>query len=279
MKTMRIGAMAGTTALAVVLSGPAGAGTLRCAADAVKVGTTCVDKYEASVWQIPPSNTSLVKHLQAGKATLAELTAAGAVQLGCTFVPYGHTDFPAGFPVTGNWTPVAGVTPPSPGVFAVSVAGVVPSACISWLQAGQACAASGKRLLTNEEWQRASAGTADPGAADDTFTTCATNSANPVATGSRAACASSWGAADMVGNVWEWVGEWGTLADDCTHWPASFGDDTSCVGGPGSTFSNLPGVMRRGGRWNNTTDAGVFAVNGDNDPSEARADTGFRCGR
>jgi hypothetical protein len=33
---------------------PVHAATLRCSPDSVKVGTVCVDKYEASVWQIPP---------------------------------------------------------------------------------------------------------------------------------------------------------------------------------------------------------------------------------
>ena len=51
---------------------PALAGTLKCPADSVKVGTVCIDTYEASVWQIPPSNTKLVKKVQAGKATLAD---------------------------------------------------------------------------------------------------------------------------------------------------------------------------------------------------------------
>src|SRR5262249_56146482 len=56
---------------------PAHAGTLRCPPDSVKVGNVCIDTYEASVWQIPPSNTVLVKKVQQGKVTLADLTAAG----------------------------------------------------------------------------------------------------------------------------------------------------------------------------------------------------------
>jgi len=271
-------AMAFGTAL-LATAAPAAAKTLRCAADAVKVGTICVDKYEASVWSIPPSNTSLVKRVQAGKATLGELQAAGAVQLGCTLAVYGHTAYPVTFPDNGNWAPVPGSVPPSPGVFAVSVAGTKPSACTSWFQAVQACAASGKRLLTNEEWQRTAAGTPDLGAVDDGFLTCATNSTNPVAAGSRASCTSSWGAADMVGNLWEWAGDWTTNADDCTNWSAGLGSDIACFGGPGSTFSNIPGVARRGGSWSGTTNAGVFAVNANNEPWETRADTAFRCGR
>jgi len=57
------------------------AGTLKCPPDSVKVGNTWIDTYEASVWQIPPSNISLVRRVQAGKATLTNLTAGGAVQL------------------------------------------------------------------------------------------------------------------------------------------------------------------------------------------------------
>jgi formylglycine-generating enzyme required for sulfatase activity len=217
--------------------------------------------------------------VQTGKATVTDLLASGAVQLGCDFAPYGHTDFPAGFPETGNWTPVPGAQSPTPGVYAASLAGTMPSACMSWFQADQACAASGKRLVSNSEWQRAAAGTPDPGTGDNQLFTCATNSPNPVDTGSRVACVSSWGVADMVGNVDEWVADWGPQADDCTTWPALYGADQSCVGGPGSTFTNLPGVMRRGGRWNGGTTAGVFAVNGGNTPSDGRADTGFRCAR
>jgi hypothetical protein len=43
----------------------------------------------------------------------------------------------------------------------------------------------------------------------------------------------------MVGNLWEWAGDWTTNADDCTNWSAGLGSDIACFGGPGSTFSTI----------------------------------------
>jgi hypothetical protein len=177
MKGVRRYIVVGCTAVCLVAAVPAGAGTLKCPPDSVKVGTNCIDTYEASVWQIDPTNKSLVKKVRDGKATLADLTGGGATQLVpaqmCT------PGFPGNFPSDGNWTPVPGVTPPSPGaspgVYAVSIPGVLPSACLSWFQANQACLLSGKRLLTNREWQGAAAGTPDPGA-DNLTTDCAVDS-------------------------------------------------------------------------------------------------------
>ena len=76
----------GFIALALSLSCvvPAHGGMLKCPPDSVKVGDVCIDLYEESVWQIPPSNTALVKKVQLGRVALADLLAAGAVQLGCT---------------------------------------------------------------------------------------------------------------------------------------------------------------------------------------------------
>ena len=57
----------------------------RCAPDAVVAGTVCLDKYEASVWRVPnptTTNASLVRKIQLGRATAADLTAGGATQLG-----------------------------------------------------------------------------------------------------------------------------------------------------------------------------------------------------
>src|SRR5215472_5590868 len=180
-------------AFSVTVAAPAFAGTLKCAADSVKVGNVCVDKYEASVWSIAPSNTGLVNLVLKGKATLADLTAGGATQLApadTCVSPGDYSAHGANFPATGNWTPVPGSSPPSPGVYAVSIPGVKPTACITWFQANQACLLSGKRLLTNREWQGAAAGTPDPGT-DNGSTDCNVGNAGDVVnTGSRSTCKS-----------------------------------------------------------------------------------------
>jgi formylglycine-generating enzyme required for sulfatase activity len=254
-------------ALICALAEPAAAQTpKKCPIESVKVGGICIDIYEASAWQIPAEQTSLIKKLQKGKVDLADLTAGGATQVGCTNPLYGHGTYPLTFPENGNWT-----TP----VYAASIAGVLPSACITWFQAEQACALSGKRLLTNQEWQRAAAGTPDPGNAPGAQD-CNTNNVGPVV--DRANCRSSWQVANMVGNVTEWVGDWGDLVDGCNNWVASFGSDQSCVGGPGSSYGSFPGAPFRGGDWTDGTDAGVFAI-GPGNPSQSSVTTGFRCAR
>jgi formylglycine-generating enzyme required for sulfatase activity len=279
MKGFRRTTVAGGIAVCLAVAVPAGAGTLKCPPDSVKVGNNCIDTYEASVWQIEPSNTKLVKKVQAGEATLADLTAGGATQLASAATCTGPSDYGINFPDTGNWTPVLGSNPPSPGVYSVSIPGVQPSACITWFQANQACLVSGKRLLTNREWQGAAASTPDPGT-DNGSTDCNVGKTfAPSNTGSRSNCKSAWGVFDMVGNEDEWVADWGDLANKCTNWSAGFGNDESCVGGPGSPVSNLPGALIRGGNWDGGTLAGVFAVKANGDPSGWDGITGFRCAR
>lgn len=251
---------------------------LPCPPDAVKVGSICVDTFEASVWSIPASKTALIEKVQLGEVTLADLTGGGAIQVSLSdkcdcnpsdsFFPCDPgTLFPPTFPKTGNWT--------AP-LYAVSVPGVMPTGCVTWFQAEQACAVSGKRLLTNQEWQRAAAGTPDGAPCNGRRMT-----GNP-------ACVSKWGTCDMGGNVWEWVGEWTDLAlnqHNCTNWPAAFGNDESCVGGPGGPgFFGLPGARHRGGE-SGSTSAGIFTISDGDAPGQrgapyfSGAGLGFRCAR
>ena len=284
-ETMNLRHIVSAAIVCLTAAFPARALTLRCPPDSVKVGNTCVDTYEASLWQIDPANTTLVRKVQSGRVTLADLTAGGAVPLSLSACS--AMDSLTNFPRTGNWTPLPGSNPPSPGIYGVSVAGVQPSRCITWFQANQACLLSGKRLLTNREWQGAAAGTPDPGAANDGSTTCVTTGVGPADTGSRSSCKSVWGAFDMIGNVDEWVADWGDRSVSCTNWPATFGSDVSCVGGPGTTGNpgeqsgtlSFPGAFVRGGSFLDQTDAGVFAVSAGTDPSQRSPSIGFRCAR
>ena len=220
----------------------------------VKVGPLCVDKYEASIWQ----NAD-------GTGTAYGLFA-------------GQSAYPAGFPANGNWT-----TP----VYAVSKAGALPSSNVTWFQAQQACVLSGKRLLTNAEWQMAAAGTPDPGT-DNGTTDCAVNSANTVNTGARSKCVSIWQVNDMVGNVWEWIADW--MQGDTTSWAPStgtagteygedfmYGTNPAIVQGTGAT--NFPAALFRGGYWNSGSHAGVFALFANSGPAYADITIGFRCAR
>ena len=64
----------------------------RCRPDAVRAGTVCMDKYEASVWRVPnptTANALLVRRIQLGRATEADLRAGGATQLGTENGNYG----------------------------------------------------------------------------------------------------------------------------------------------------------------------------------------------
>jgi formylglycine-generating enzyme required for sulfatase activity len=250
-----------SAALAGFPSGP----VKKCAADAVLAGSACMDKYEASVWRVPdPSgaNKSLVKKIKDGKATQADLSAAGATQLGTASDDY--------VPCTDDGQTCVN------DVYAVSLPGLLPSSYITWFQALEACANAGKRLPTSAEWQAAANGTPDPGP-DNGTTDCNTFSTfAPAATASRSSCVSSVGAFDMAGNLFEWVADWVPQSTACPGWGA-FSDDFMCLAGASTTSG--PGALLRGGFYQDSVSAGPFSVNGVNPPSSSFAFVGFRCAR
>ncbi|XXX75705.1 SUMF1/EgtB/PvdO family nonheme iron enzyme [Sorangium sp. So ce134] len=140
------------------------------------------------------------------------------------------------------WSPFEPIDGNERRVRAVSWPGVIPQGYISGLQAKRACAASGKRLCTSEEWVSACRGpeaTLFPYGASREHGVCNDDErpVHPVAeiaallgikseehwttamnnplinqlshallpTGERAACTNGYGVFDMVGNLHEWV--------------------------------------------------------------------------
>jgi formylglycine-generating enzyme required for sulfatase activity len=243
----------------------------KCKPDAVKTGSVCMDKYEASVWSIPAttpmgkSNNGLIKKVQNGVVTLAQLTAGGATQISpsssCT------PAFPGTFPANGQWT--------AP-LYAVSIPGVHPTACATWFQAQQACFNARKRLPSNGEWQGAVSGTPEGAAGDNGTTDCNTTATGAVAkTGSRSGCISNYGAFDMVGNVYEWVADWMPRSAACGSWSGS--SDEQCL--VSATTFGEPGALFRGGSFLGGASSGPFTVNGAVSPSGQSSNYGFRCAR
>jgi hypothetical protein len=230
-----------------------------CPIDSVKVGNACLDKYEASVWEIPPGNSDVVRRIHLGIATLPELQAAG-FQRGVASDDYG-----SGCPDTGFGCV---------NLYAVSIPGVTPSRFITWFQAAAAARNSGKRLPTNQEWQAGALGTPD-GAP------CAVaSSLQP--TGSPG-CVSDSGAFDMVGNLVEWVADWVPKSTACSGW-GGFSDDFMCLAGASTTASGAfpgPGALIRGGDFGSGVIAGAFAVHGGFSPSDPGlfGTVGFRAAR
>jgi formylglycine-generating enzyme required for sulfatase activity len=236
----------------------------------VKVGNFWIDKYELSAW---PEDD-------------------------CTGTQFGASSDNWAMGDSGNWENKA---------YACSISGVTPSRYMTWFQAEQSCAAAGKSLCSNAEWQAAAAGTHDPGTVDDGGNQCLISDTAPRATGGAGgdpgatdSCVSMWGADDMIGNLWEWVDDWhvagmswqtgdgqSICTTGCTSnaggWPAGYGDDATWnVNGrahDGSSYvDGLPAAALRGGYWGHGgAQAGVFALALDGGPSLSTNNRGARC--
>ncbi len=223
----------------------------------VRVGTGpsafWIDRYEASVWQ----------------------NADG------TGMQYGAgTDYPASFPLNGQWT--------AP-LYAVSKSGVLPSTA-TWFQLNEACRASGKQLPSSTMWLTAGRGTVDPGASSGTGGTCNTSSGAVRAAGMGLRCQSSWGAQDMIGNALETTDEWYVgLASGggAMPWPADYNGDVTyniasriLIPSPaGLVRSAVPAIAWRGGDCNAGAGAGLFFLDFDYSPATGAGFLGFRCVR
>jgi hypothetical protein len=239
----------------------------------VRVGDFWIDRYESSIWASDD----------------------------CTGTEYGGAsdDFPATFPDNAKWT--------AP-LYACSVTGVPPTRFVTYFQAQQACAISGKHLCSNAEWQAAVAGTNDPGVFDgSTSNACVTMASGPRATGggdgdpaSSSSCVSRWGAEDMIGDLQEATSDWSTEPGDNGAHDAfgnEFGDDVYAHGGaradpglnndlshdvwvtnaPNEVFGRLPAEMDRGGDYESGTSAGAFDFNPTGSPTGTFDNVGFRC--
>jgi len=271
MKRMIMMLVVGAAVSGWLLLVPVEAKSAACPPDSVKSGPTCMAKYEASVWRIPPtnptggSNALLIRRIPLGTVTVASLTAAGATRLGES---------------SDNYAPCNDNGSGCTDIYAVSLPGVTPSRNITWFQAQQGCKNAGKRLPSNAEWQAAVAGTPDPGPDNET-TDCNSATDSVSLTGSRSSCVSADGAFDMVGNLWEWVADWVPFSTTCGSWSAGVSPtgDFQCLAGAGTTGE--PGALLRGGdfRLDFSTFAGPLAVHGGVEPSFRGSRVGFRCAR
>lgn len=240
--------------------------------EVVKVGTGpsafWIDRYEASVWQNADGS---------GNRYFKDGDNESGVSLT--------------FPKNGQYTVPA---------YAASKKGELPSRYLTWFQASMACRVSGKRLPSGEEWLAAGRRTFDPvagnpgaGLSPTTNAMCNTTSTGPRPTGSALAgstdtsCVSSWGAEDLIGNLWEWTNEWyaglGDTSQSAQPWPDNSygGDGTWNIASSASnglkTLPGLPSAALRGGSWGGGTTAGLFALDLLRGPSYWDYSIGFRC--
>lgn len=173
------------------------------------------------------------------------------------------------------------------GCAAVSEPGRTPWRFISHSQAAAACAKAGKHLATNKEWYAAALGTSEAA--------CNTASDGVAASDGDAACVSSSGAHDMVGNAWEWVDavvqdgrlngqalpdEGYVTSVDAAGVPLATGQKGEAGMFGGDRFwlneQGAQGVVR-GGSFTNKGEAGVYSFYAASPPTLTGDAVGFRC--
>jgi len=188
----------------------------------------------------------------------------------------------------------------TPGCYPVSEQGKIPWTNISQNQAQLACAKAKKRLPTSREWYLASLGTPDK-SEEWSKEDCNLNKnwdKNPGPTGSGKNCQSSFGAYDMIGNVWEWVAGsvndgkyqdkelpqqgfvWGI--DDETGLPFQTDPENSNLNYNKDYFwivSKGTRAIAKGGYFQSGSEGGLFSSSLISLPSEFSSGVGFRCAK
>ena len=179
----------------------------------------------------------------------------------------------------------------------VSAANALPWTNIPESQAMELCARAGKHLTKNAEWYRAALGTPDDSSGStESCVLGRTGASHAENTGVHSRCASSAGAYDMVGNVWEWVdanvsagsylgrtlpGEGYVAEVDVDGVPTETATSAQAVFHGDYAYLKADGVygMMRGGFWNLTDKAGPASINATIPTSFIGAAVGFRCAR